>query len=132
MIDVIHGTLVRGTGILQPKGHDHVFEQSHGTGHSECNLVYILRSHENLIVACVAIHETQTLIVGSRVDQRFRNGYWVFILWCGSIEVPEIHADSPPAILLLYRYNARNPLGISARPDEPYLQHFLYLFLDLL
>jgi hypothetical protein len=41
MIDVIHGALVRGVGILQPKGHDHVFEQSHGTGYSECSLVYV-------------------------------------------------------------------------------------------
>jgi hypothetical protein len=41
MIDVIHGTLVCGIDILQPKGHDHVFEQSHGTGYSECSLVYV-------------------------------------------------------------------------------------------
>jgi hypothetical protein len=131
MIDVIHGTLVRGTGILQPKGHDHVFEQSHGTGYSECSLVYVFWGHENLIVAVVAIHETQNLVAGSRVDQRFRNGHRVFILRCGPVEVPKIHADSPPAILLLYGYNARNPFGIPARPDEPCLQHLLYLFLNL-
>jgi hypothetical protein len=59
MIDVIHGALVRGAGILQPKGHDHVFEKSHGTGYSECSLVYVFWGHENLIVASVAIHETQ-------------------------------------------------------------------------
>jgi hypothetical protein len=90
-----------------------------------------LLEHENLIVADVAIHETQNLVVGSRVDQRFRNGHRVFILRCGPVEVLEIHADSPPAILLLYRYSARNPLGIPTRPDEPCLQHLLYLFLDL-
>jgi hypothetical protein len=56
---------------------------------------------------------------------------FVFILRCGLVEVPEIHADSPLAILLLYRYNARNPFGIPARPVEPCLQHLLYLFLDL-
>jgi hypothetical protein len=131
MIDVIHGTLVCGTGILQPKGHDHVFEQSHGTEYSECSLVYVLRSHKNLIVAGVAIHETQNLVAGSRIDQRFHNGHQVFILRCGPVEVPKIHVDSPPAILLLYRYNAIYPLGIPARPDEPYLQHLLYLFLNL-
>jgi hypothetical protein len=65
MIDVIHGTLVRGAGILQPKGHDHIFEQSHGTGYSECSLVYVFQSHGNLIVASVAIHETQNLVAGS-------------------------------------------------------------------
>jgi hypothetical protein len=131
MIDVIHGALVCGTGILQPKGHDHVFEQSHVTGYSECNLVYVLWGYENLIVADVAIHETQNLVAGSRVDQRFCNGHRLFILWCGPVEVPEIRADSPPAILLLYGYNARNPFGIPAQPDEPYLQHLLYLFLNL-
>jgi hypothetical protein len=35
MIDVIHGTLVCGAGILQPKGHDHIFEQFHSTRHSD-------------------------------------------------------------------------------------------------
>jgi hypothetical protein len=74
----------------------------------------------------------RNLVAGSRVDQHFHNRHWVFILRCGSVEVPEIHADSPPAILLLYKYNAGNPLDISTRPDEPYLQYFLYLFLDLL
>mgnify|MGYP007097270546 CR=1 FL=1 len=132
MIDVIHGALVRGAGILQPKDHDHVFEHSHGTGYSECSLVYVFWGHENLIVASVAIHETQNLVAGSRVDQCFRNWHRVFILRCGPVEDPEIHADSPPAILLLYGYNARNPFGIPARPDEPCLQHLLYLFLDLL
>jgi hypothetical protein len=131
MIDINHGTLVHGAGILQPKGHDHVFEQSHDTGYSGCSLVYVLWSHENLIVAGVAIHETQNLVAGSRVDQRFRNRHWVFILRCGPIEVPEIHADSPPAILLLYGLNARNPFGIPARPDESCLQLLLYLFLNL-
>jgi hypothetical protein len=131
MIDVIHGTSVLGASILQPKGHDQVFEQSHGTGYSECSLVYVFRSHENLIVAGVAIQETQNLVADSRVDQHFCNVHRVFILQCGPVEVPEIHADSPSAILLLYRYNARNPLGIPARLDEPCLQHLLYLFLDL-
>jgi hypothetical protein len=74
MIDVIHGTLVRGAGILQPKGHDHVFEQSHGTGYSECSLVYVFLSHENLIVADVAIHETQNLVANGCVDQCFATG----------------------------------------------------------
>jgi hypothetical protein len=73
MIDVIHGALVRGTGILQPKGHDHVFEQSHGTGYSECSLVYVFWGHENLIVASVAIHETHNLVASSRIDQCFRS-----------------------------------------------------------
>jgi hypothetical protein len=118
MIDVIHGVLVRGAGILQPKVHDHVFEQSHGTGYSECSLVYVFWGHENLIVAGVAINETQ-------------NGHRVFILRCGPVEVPEIHTISPPAILLQYGYNARNSFGIPARPDEPCLQHLLYLFLNL-
>jgi hypothetical protein len=131
MTDVIHGALVRGTGILQPKGHDHVFEQSHVTRYSECNLVYVFWGHESLIVADVAIHETQNLVAGSRVDQRFRNGHWVFILQCGPVEVPEIHANSPLAILLLYGYNAGNPFGIPAQPHESCLQHFLYLFLNL-
>jgi hypothetical protein len=131
MIDVIHGALVRGAGILQPKGHDHVFKQSHDTRYLECSLVYVFWGHENLIVAGVAIHETQNLVADSCIDQRFRNGHRVFILWCGPVEVPEIHTDSPPAILLLYGYNARNPFGIPARPDEPGLQHFLYLFLNL-
>jgi hypothetical protein len=131
MIDVIHGVLVCGTGILQPKGHDHVFKQSHGTGYSECSLVYVFWGHENLIVAGVAIHETQNLVAGSRVDQRFHNGHRVFILRCDPVEVPEIYADSPSAILLLYGYNARNPFGIPAQPDEPCLQHLLYLFLNL-
>jgi hypothetical protein len=62
MIDVIHGALERGAGILQPKGHDHVFEQSHDTGYSECSLVYVLWGHENLIVAGVAIHELRILL----------------------------------------------------------------------
>jgi hypothetical protein len=132
MIDIIHGTLVHGADILQHKGHDHVFEQSHCTRYSECSLVYVFRSHENLIVADVAIHETQNLVASSRVGQCFHKGHWVFILWCGPVEVPEIHGDSPPAILLLCRYNARNPLGIPARPDESCLQHLLYLFLNLL
>jgi hypothetical protein len=131
MIDVIHGVLVRGTGILQPKGHDHVFKQSLGTGYSECSLVYAFWGHENLIVASVAIHETQNLVADSRVDQCFRNGHRVFILWCDPVEVLEIHADSPPTILLLYGYNTGNPFGIPARPDEPCLQHLLYLFLNL-
>jgi hypothetical protein len=74
MIDVIHDALVQGAGILQPKGHDHVFEQFHDTGYSECSLVYVFWGHENMIVADVAIHETQNLVAGSRVDQRFRNG----------------------------------------------------------
>jgi hypothetical protein len=131
MIDVIHGALVCGAGILQPKGHDHVFEQSHDTGYSEYSLVYVFWGHENLIVVSVAIHETQNLIADSRVDQCFHNGHRVFILRYGPVEVPEIHADSPPAILLLYGYNARNPFGIQARPDEPCLQHLLYLFFNL-
>jgi hypothetical protein len=131
MIVVIHGVLVRGTGILQPKGHDHVFEQSHGTGYSECSLVYVFWGHENPIVAGVAIHETQNLVADNRDDQRFHNGHQVFILRCGLVEVPKIQADSPPAILLLYGYNARNPFSIPARLDEPCLQHLLYLFLNL-
>jgi hypothetical protein len=131
MIDVIHGALVHGAGILQPKGHDHVLEQSHGTGYSECSLVYVYWGHENLIVANIAIHETQNLVANSRVDQRFCNRHRVFILRYGPVEVPEIHADSPLAILLLYGYNARNPFSIPARPDEPCLQHLLYLFLNL-
>jgi hypothetical protein len=129
--DVIHGVLVRGAGILQPKGHDHVFEQSHDIGYSDCSLVYVFLCHENLIIAGVAIHETHNLVAGSRVDQRFRNGHWVFILRCGPVEVPEIHADSPPAILLLYGLNAGNPFGIPARPNESCLQLLLYLFLNL-
>jgi hypothetical protein len=68
MIDVIRGALVRGAGILQLKGHDHVFEQSHDTGHSECSLVYVFWGHVNLIAVGVAIHETQNLVTGSRVD----------------------------------------------------------------
>jgi hypothetical protein len=124
--------MARGAGILQSKGHDHVFEQSHDIGYSKCSLVYVFRGHENLIVAGVAVHETQNLVAVSRVDQCFRNGHRVFTLQCSPAEVPEIHADSPPAILLLYRYNARNPLGIPSRPDEPCLQHLLYLFLNLL
>jgi hypothetical protein len=131
MIDVIYGALVRGASILQPKGHDHVFKQSHNTRYSECSLVYVFWGQENLIVATVAIHETQNLIASNRVDLRFCNGHWVFILRCGPVEVPEIHTDSPPVILLLYEYNARNPFGIPARPDEPCLQHLLYLFLNL-
>jgi hypothetical protein len=66
MIDVIHSALVRGAGILQPKGHDHVFEQSHDTGYSECSLVYVFWGHENLVVADVAIHETQNLVASCR------------------------------------------------------------------
>jgi hypothetical protein len=84
--------------------------------------VYVIWGHENLVVAGVAIYETQNLQ---------HNGHQVFILRCVPVEVPEIHVDSPPAILLLYRYNARNPFGILARPDEPYLKHLLYLFLNL-
>jgi hypothetical protein len=30
--DVIHGTLIRGAGILQPEGHDHILEQSYCPG----------------------------------------------------------------------------------------------------
>jgi hypothetical protein len=131
MIDVIHGALVHGASILQPKGHDHVFEQSHRTGYSECILVYVFWGHENLIVAGVSIHETQNLVASSHVDQRFLNGHRVFILQCGPVEVPEINADSPPAILLLYGYNARNPFGIPSRPDEPCLKHLLYLLVNL-
>jgi hypothetical protein len=47
------------------------------------------------------------------------------------IEVHEIHVDSPPSILLLYGYNTGNPFSIPAQPDEPYLQHLLYLFLNI-
>jgi hypothetical protein len=99
MIDVIHGALVRGTGILQPKGHDHVFEQSHGTGYSECSLVYVFWGHENLIVASVAIHETQNLVAGSRIDQCFRNGHWPSFFCTGTML--EIH--------LTYLHGLMNP-----------------------
>ena len=52
--------------------------------------------------------------------------------WRCSVEVSEIHADSPSAILLLYRDHAGDPFCIPTCPDEPCIKHLLHLFLNLL
>jgi hypothetical protein len=45
------------------------------------------------------------------VDQCLRDRHRVFVLRSSSVEVYEVHADSPSAILLLHRYNTWNPLA---------------------
>jgi hypothetical protein len=105
MKDVIHGKLIRGAGILQPEGHDHILEQSYCPGYSERGLVYILWSHENMVLTGIPVHETHNLVTGSCVDQHLRDRHRVFVLQCSSVEVTEVHADSPSAIFLLHRYN---------------------------
>ncbi|PVH36574.1 hypothetical protein PAHAL_6G108200 [Panicum hallii] len=103
MKNIINGTLICSTSILQTKSHNHIFKQAHCSRHSECGFVYILRGHENLVITSVAIHETQDLVTSSRIDQHLYNRHWIFILRSSSVEVSEVHADTPSAILLLYR-----------------------------
>ncbi|PVH36469.1 hypothetical protein PAHAL_6G079500 [Panicum hallii] len=120
MEDVVHGTLIRSTSIFQTESHNHILEQAHRSRHSECSFVYIFRGHENLIIPSVTIHETQNFVTSSRINQYFCNRHWVFILRSSPIEISEIHANPPPAILLLHGtsafiwrarcWNGRNPL----------------------
>src|SRR6185312_411659 len=71
-------------------------------------------------------------VTGSSVDQHFCHGHRIFVLWRRSVEVSEIHTDSPSAILLLYRDHTGDPFCIPTWPDELCVQHLLHLFLDLL
>ena len=59
--------------------------------------------HEDLVVAGITIHKAQHFVTGSCVDQCFHDGHRVLVLWRCFVEVSEIHADLPSAILLLYR-----------------------------
>ena len=88
--------------------------------------------HKDLVIAHISIHEGQDLVTSSSVNQCFRDRRWVLVFWRRSVEVPEIHADPPSAILLLHRYHTRNPFCISTRPDEPSFQHLLHLLFNLL
>src|SRR6185369_216589 len=130
MENVIHGTLVRCTGILQSKGHNQVLEQADRAWYSERGLVHVFRGHEDLVVAGIAVHKTHHFVAGSYVDQCLCNRHRVFVLWRRSVEISKINADTPSAILLLYRYHARDSFCIPAWPDEPSIQHLLHLFLD--
>src|SRR6185437_10908038 len=117
MKNVIHGTLVRCTGIFQSKGHNQVLEQADRAWYSEGGLVHIFWGHEDLVVAGITVHKTHHFVAGSCVDQCLCNRHRVLVLWRGSVESSTIDADTPSTILL-YRYHARDPFFIPARPDE--------------
>src|SRR6185312_8023542 len=109
MKDIIHGTLVRCTGIFQSKGHHQVFEQANRAWYSECSLVHIFWGHEDLVVAGITVHKTHHLVAGSCVDQCLCNRHRVLVLWRRSVEISKIDANTPSAILLLHRYHSRDP-----------------------
>src|SRR6185312_9249105 len=132
MKNVIHGTLICCTGIFQSKGHNQVFEQANRAWYPERGLVYILWGHKNLVVAGITIHKTHHLMTSRCVDQCFRNRHRILIFWRCSVEVSEIHANSPSAIFLLDRDHARDPLSIPTWPDESCIQHLFHFFLNLL
>jgi hypothetical protein len=44
-------------------------------------------------------------VTSSHVDQCLCDRHQVFVLRCSSVEVSEVHTDSPSAILLLHGYN---------------------------
>src|SRR6185503_16133158 len=92
MKNVIHGTLVRCTGILQSKGHNQVFEQANCAWHSERGFIHVFWGHEDLVVTGVAIHKTHHFVASSGVDQRLCNRHWAFILWSCSVEISKIDA----------------------------------------
>ncbi|PUV26772.1 hypothetical protein PAHAL_J014400 [Panicum hallii] len=133
MENIVHGTLICSASILQIKSHDHILRQTHCSRYSECGFVYILRGHKNLVITSVTINETQDFLTSSRIDQCLCNRHWVLILRSSPVEVSEVHANSPSAVLLLYRtsaficrarcWNGRNPLLRGSRCSTMHLSN---------
>ncbi|PVH32226.1 hypothetical protein PAHAL_9G348400 [Panicum hallii] len=90
----------------------------------------IFWSHKNLVITSITIHEAQYLVTSSCINQCFRNRHRVLIFWYSPVKISKVYTDSPPAILLLYRYNIGNPFSIPASPDEAGFYHLFDFFLD--
>src|SRR6185437_144216 len=94
MEDVIHGSLVCCSSVLQTKSHDNPFKQTNMSWTSECSFMNIFLSHEYLIVSSIPIHETDHFMSCSSIHQYIGNWHWVTIHRRSFVEISEIDAHT--------------------------------------
>jgi hypothetical protein len=86
----IHQVHKVGRSICQPKGHDKILEQ--GITSRESHLRYIFRMNFDLMVARPQINLGEYLSFGELLKKNIHARKRVFVLDCGSIEWPIVHA----------------------------------------
>src|SRR6185503_11030809 len=118
MENIVHGSLVCCSSVLQPKSHDNPLEQTDMPWTSECSFMNIFLSHEYLIISSISIHETDHLMPCSSIHQHIGNWHWITIHRRSFVEISEIDAHTQLPVFLIYRNHIGYPFSISALPDE--------------
>jgi hypothetical protein len=107
MKNVCHGPLKSGTNVLEAKRHDTICEST--PGGSECGFVLIGWVNLNLVVARETIHEGQSLVAYTIIDNLVDKGRWKIVFGTGVIEVTKISTDANSALFFVNRDGVGDP-----------------------
>jgi len=72
----------------------------------------------DLVVPGVSLHETEKLRARHCLYHLIHPWEGETILWASFIEVSEVDADPPPAVLLLHEDEIGEPVGVECLSDE--------------
>jgi hypothetical protein len=97
MKNVFHGALECSSNILEAKRHDTICK---GTPRgSECGFVLIGWVDLNLVVFIEVIHEGQSVMVSTIIDNLVNEGCWKIVFGKSVIEISKIHTDIDSSLL---------------------------------
>jgi hypothetical protein len=99
MKNVCHGALESGTNILEAKRHDTICKST--PRGSECGFVLIGWVNLNLVVARETVHEGQSLVANTIIDNLVDKGCWKIVFGTSVIEITKVCTDMDSACFLL-------------------------------
>ena len=107
MKNVCHGVLESGSCILEAERHDTIHKSAPGA--SECGFVLIGWVDLNLVIAKEFVHEGESLMVGTIIDDLIDEGRWEVVLGTCVIEIAKVDANVDGSLFFVDEYRVGNP-----------------------
>jgi hypothetical protein len=108
----------------------HADEAEGSKGCNEAGFFLILLRHPTLVISREAIQQRHNRSFSRRVHNLVHSWQCIVVFWCGLVEISEIDAHSPLAVLFLDRHRVGQPFGIHDFADDGGVKQPLNLLLD--
>jgi hypothetical protein len=107
MKDVCHGPLESCTGIFEAEGHDTIRKRT--PWGNECGFVLIGWVDLNLVIARESVHEGESLVAGTIIDDLIDEGHWEVVFRTCVVEIEKIGANADRSLFFVDGYRVGNP-----------------------
>jgi hypothetical protein len=128
MKDVCHGLLESCASIFEAEGHDTICKRT--PRGDECGFLLIGWVNLNLVIARESIHEGESLVAGTIIDDLIDEGCWKVFLGTSIVDIAKVGADANRALFFVDGYRVGNPRRISDGVNESGRMQFVNFGFD--